>query len=147
MFRISPFRESMGNTHRILCSTKNFMFLQVIRCRSTGECPRKHNNNNSPRHQNMTAEKGTSPSEVQGRIMFMRMFNDIEWWTNQNEPKCLQARLRSHFILENSSKVVGVLSDLVMKKVVRNQRQEAKGEMERHRTEKYTRGTSCIPML
>ena len=23
--------------------------------------------------------------------MFMRMFNDIEWWTNQNEPKCLQA--------------------------------------------------------
>ena len=38
------------------------------------------------------AERGTSPSEFQERIKFRRMFNNIEWWTNQNESKSYQAR-------------------------------------------------------
>ena len=32
-----------------------------------------------------------SPSEFQRRIIFMNMCNDIEWWANQNDSKCLQS--------------------------------------------------------
>ena len=36
------------------------------------------------------AEKNSSTSELQGKIIFMSMFNDIEWWTSQNESKFLR---------------------------------------------------------
>ena len=37
------------------------------------------------------AEKGISPSELQARITFMSLFNDIEPWKNQNESKCVHS--------------------------------------------------------
>ena len=89
------------HTSKALCkakNTENFMILQVIRCASLGEFvqdipPRLF----STRSRKMIAEKATSPSEFQGKIIFMRMFTDIEWWTKQNELKCLQnAVLKSH---------------------------------------------------
>ena len=65
----------------------------------TGDFPRTHQNTNASRSQKkMMAEKGTSPSECEGRVMFMSMFNDIEWWRNQNELKCVQSALRSQFL-------------------------------------------------
>ena len=33
----------------------------------------------------MMADKNTSPSEFQGRIIFMSMLNHIEWRTRENE--------------------------------------------------------------
>ena len=35
---------------------------------------------NLPEIKEMMAEKGTSPSESQGTIVCMTMFNDFEWW-------------------------------------------------------------------
>ena len=67
------------------------MILQVIECRSTGEFSQGHHHKHLQEIKKMMAETGTFLSELQGRIIFLRMFNDMEWWTNQNEPKCLHS--------------------------------------------------------
>ena len=49
---------------------------------------RTHHNDDFTRDQENDGREITSPSEFQGRIIFMSMFNDIEWWAKQNESKC-----------------------------------------------------------
>ena len=43
----------------------------------------------------------------------MSMFNDIEWWTKQNERKCLRNAVE---VAKCARVVVGVFSDLAKKK-------------------------------
>ena len=66
------------------------MILQVIQYRSIGECIREIPPWRFSKRSRNDGRYNTSPSEFQCRNMFMSMFNDIEWWTSQNESKCLR---------------------------------------------------------
>ena len=36
----------------------------------------------------MLAEEGVQPSQFKGRIVYMSMYNDINWWQNKKENVC-----------------------------------------------------------
>ena len=42
----------------------------------------------------MLAEEGVQPSQLKGRILFMSMYNDNNWWQNENEHVCRQNLVR-----------------------------------------------------
>ena len=42
----------------------------------------------------MMEEKGTQPSQVQDRIIFMSMYNDIEYWKKNNRNECCDSAKR-----------------------------------------------------
>ena len=50
----------------------------------------------------------TEPCNVKGRIVFMSMFNDIEYWIKNNEQHVLQTQQRLPNTRSNSSQVIGV---------------------------------------
>ena len=94
MPRITPAqRKHGGKTSSTVCkvkNTENFMILQVIQYRSIGECIRDIPPWRCSKRSRNDGRYNTSPSQFQWRNIFMSMFNDIEWWTSQNESKCVR---------------------------------------------------------
>ena len=91
MPRIYWLSEGMVKTHRILCKAKN-RELHDFTGHPVQFDWRMHQGHTTTQIlqeiKKMMAEKIGFPSEFQGRIIFMSMFNDIEQWTSQKESTC-----------------------------------------------------------
>ena len=53
----------------------------------------------------MLAEEGVQPSQFKGRIIFMSMYNDFNWWQNQNEEVCKRNAIRVRTFAKTSNHV------------------------------------------
>ena len=116
------------------------MILQVIQYRSIGECIRDIPPWRCSKRSRNDGRYNTSPSQFQWRNIFMSMFNDIEWWTSQNESKCVRDAVEvanySRNVAHGCWSFLG--SGNEKSNMVRNQPRHNKGEIERHRTQGET---------
>ena len=148
----------MGTTHRILCAKQKkyrelFNLSGHILCSSTGDLSQGRTTTKHLQEiQKMMAEKATPRSKFQGMIVFMSMFSDIEFWTNQNESKCSQSAVEvASSAREFAQGRWSFLGPRDEEKWYGTSDDKPKGKLDIDDTNKNRRSpherTSCIPMF